>query len=72
MIDSYKRQIKNAEKILQNCKQSLDNFEQLFSSGKCSKMDLDESNLKFLNIKCIYENLKDSLWFYTWKRTLYK
>ena len=72
MIESYKKQINNTEKILQNCKQSVDNFEQLFSSGKCSKMDLDESKLQFLNIKCIYENLKDSLWFYTWKRMLYK
>ena len=72
MIESYKKQINNTEKILQNRKESVDNFEQLFSSGKCSKMDLDESKLQFLNIKCIYENLKDSLWFYTWKRMLYK
>ena len=71
LIDSCVKQIKNVEVIFENCKKNLENYNQLFISGKCSEIELEEVKLKFFDIECIYENLKDSLWLNTWKRSLY-
>ena len=40
----------------------------MYENGKCSKFELEEIQLSLLETKILYENLKDNLWFYKWKR----
>ena len=68
IIKSYELEENALEKIIKNKENYLKDYEIMFENGKCSKFELEEIQLSLLETKILYENLKDNLWFYKWKR----
>ena len=68
IIKSYELEEKALGEIIKNKETYLKDYETLYENGKCSKFELEEIQLSLLETKILYENLKDNLWFYKWKR----
>ena len=69
LITLYEKQIKRLESVIENRQALNDNYELLYKTGQCSKLEFDEVNLSVIEAECIYENLCDYLWLYRWLRT---
>ena len=69
LINSYSQQLHIMYDITRNRQEVFDDYKLMYENGKCSKFDLEEIYLNLIEANCIYENLKDYLWFYEWKRT---
>jgi len=68
IIKSYELEEKALGEIIKNKENYLKDYEIMFENGNCSKIELEEIQLSLLETKILYENLKDNLWFYKWKR----
>lgn len=69
LINSCSQQLHIIYDISRNRQEVFDDYKLMYKNGKCSKFDLEEIYLNLIEANCIYENLKDYLWFYEWKRT---
>ena len=72
VISSYQKKAENLKEIKEKRKQFYDDYKLLFTSGKCSELDLQEIQLSLIETEVVYQSICDYLWFYQWLEVQYK